>query len=171
MPAAHGKENPRAGTTLPGCQGAGAARDAPQGTLSAPRAIISTVTLWGRRLGVNAHWTRSDRVVLVLAAMCAALDAFLFSGWHLTWPPAVPIAYVLLAFAAALERVPAPSTPPVKSPYRVPTAPPEQSRKDSLLGMRFMLWPYVVLNLLALLLALALMLLLKSLAGSGTFIA
>jgi hypothetical protein len=133
--------------------------------------MIAAMTLGGRRLGVNPHWTRSDRVVLVLAAMCAALDAFLFSGWHRTWPPAVPIAYVLFAFASALERVPALATPPVESPYRVPTAPPEPARTASLFGMRFMLWPYVTLNLLALLLALALMLLLKSFAGSATFIA
>ncbi len=129
------------------------------------------MTLWGRSLGVNRHWTRSDRVVLVLAAMCAALDAIFLSASHLWWPPALPLAYVLFAFASALERVPALTTPPAEPPYRVPTAAPEPARTDSLFGMRFMLWPYLALNLIALTLALALLLLLKSFAGSATFIA
>jgi hypothetical protein len=133
--------------------------------------MVCTMGLWGRRLGINPHWTRSDRVVLVLATMCAALDAFVLSGPHLSWPPAIPVAYLLLAFASALARVPAPTTPPSESPYRVPTVPPEPSRTDSLPGMRFMLWPYVALHLLALTLACALLLLLKSFAGSMTFIA
>jgi hypothetical protein len=133
--------------------------------------MVSTMTLWGRSLGVNPHWTRSDRVVLVLAALCAALDAVLLSGLHRSWPPAVPIAYVLLALGSALERVPALTAPPEGSPYRVPTVPPEPARTDSLFGMRFMLWTYASLHLLALTLALALMLLLKAFAGSMTFIA
>jgi hypothetical protein len=133
--------------------------------------MVSTMTLWGRSLGVNPHWTRSDRVVLVLAAMCAALDAVLLSCSPRSWPPAVPIAYVLFAFASALERVPALTTPSAESPYRVPTVPPEPARTDALFGMRFMLWPYAALHLLALTLALALMLLLKAFAGSMTFIA
>src|ERR1700722_2598094 len=133
--------------------------------------MVSAMTLWGRSLGVNPHWRRSDRVVLVLAALCAALDADLLSGLHRPWPPAVPIAYVLLALVSALDRVPALTTPPEDSPYRVPTVPPEPARTDSLLGMRMMLWPYAVLHLLALTLVVAFLLLLKAFPGSMTFIA
>ena len=133
--------------------------------------MVSTMTLWGRSLGVNPHWTRSDRVILVLAALCAPLDADLLSGSPRSWPPAVPIAYVLLALVSALERVPVLTTPLEDSPYRVPTVPPEPARTDPLLGMRMMLWPYVVLHLLAVMLVVALLLLLKAFAGSMTFIA
>jgi hypothetical protein len=135
--------------------------------------MIPPMILWGRRLGFNPAWTRSDRVVLGLAALCAALDAALLrDASPKSWAPVAPVLYVICAAALGLARAPLVLVTPERSPYRIPPSPPrEPPRGDELFGMRGMLWPFVVLNLLAVMLFGCIALLLKSCSGSMTFIA
>lgn len=134
--------------------------------------MIPPMNLMGRRLGFNPAWTRSDRVVLVLALMCAALDVAVLCTSPWSWAPVAPVLYVLCAVALGLARAPLVIASPEKSPYRIPAPlPREPSRGDELFGMRAFLWPYVVLNLFLLVLVGCFALLLKSCSVSGTFIA